>query len=87
MDFEKIKAIATIVITAVVNVANVLGYAMDADMWLNAVLSVLSAAAIIYAWWKNQNVTPEAQLAQAYLNDLKDITAFDDAVADVLDED
>ena len=71
MNMERIKAIATIVVTAVVNIANVMGYAMDADVWLNAVLSVLSAISIIYAWWKNQNVTDEAQQAQLVLNQLK----------------
>ena len=72
-DFEKIKAIATIVITAIVNVANVMGYAMDADVWINAVLSILSAASIAYAWWKNQNVTKEAQEAQKVLDFLKQV--------------
>jgi len=71
MNMERIKAIATIVVTAVVNIANVMGYAMDADVWLNAVLSVLSAISIIYAWWKNQNITDEAQQAQLVLNQLK----------------
>lgn len=69
--FERAKAVVTIVIVAVVNVANVLGYALDADVWLNAALSILSAASIIYAWWKNQNVTPEAAQAQVLLDILK----------------
>jgi uncharacterized membrane protein YqjE len=68
---ERIKAIATIVVTAVVNIANVMGYAMDADVWLNAVLSVLSAISIVWSWWKNQNITDEAQQAQLVLNQLK----------------
>ena len=85
MDFEKAKAIATIVITAIINVANVCGYAMDADMWVNAALSVLSAASIIYAWWKNQNVTQEAQIAQMFLDDLKE-NGIPDEFADILDE-
>lgn len=70
-NFERAKAIATIIIVAVVNVANVLGYALDAEVWLNAALSILSAASIIYAWWKNQNVTPEAAQAQVLLDILK----------------
>ena len=71
MNMERAKAIATIVVTAVVNIANVCGYAMDADTWINAVLSVLSAISIVWSWWKNQNVTFEAQQAQLVLNELK----------------
>jgi len=68
---EKVKAIVTLIVTAAVNVANVLGYALDMDTWVNAALSVASAICIVYSWWKNQNVTPEAQEAQLVLNQLK----------------
>lgn len=71
MNTERIKAILTIIVTAAVNIANVCGYALDADMWVNAVLSIFSVITIVYAWWKNQNVTEEAQEAQIYLNQLK----------------
>ena len=71
MNIERIKAIAAIIVTAAVNIANVYGYAVDADPIVNAVLSVLSAAAIAWSWWKNQNVTDEAQRAQLYLKELK----------------
>lgn len=71
MNLEQAKAIITIIVTAVVNVANVCGFAMDADAWINVALSILSAATILYSWWKNQNVTPEAQQAQHFLNELK----------------
>ena len=72
MNLEQAKAIITIIVTAVVNVANVCGFAMDADAWVNVALSILSAATILYSWWKNQNITPEAQQAQHFLNELKD---------------
>lgn len=71
MNKETIKAILTIIVTAAVNVANVLGYALDVDAVLNAVLSVFAFACIVYSWWFNQNVTAEAQTAQIYLNKLK----------------
>lgn len=71
MNIERARAIVTIVVTAIVNIANVCGYAVDADQWVNVTLSILSAATILYAWWKNQNVTEEAQEAQAYLDSLK----------------
>ena len=68
---ERTKAIVTIIVTAGVNVANVCGFALDAEAWVNVALSVLSAVAIGVSWWKNQNVTQEAIQAQAMLDHLK----------------
>lgn len=71
MNTERIKAILTIVITAAVNIANLYGFAVDADQAVSAVLTFFSFACIIWSWWFNQNVTEEAQQAQIFLNDLK----------------
>ena len=68
---ERVKAIITIVITAALNIANLYGFAVDAGAVVNAVLTVLSFICIAWSWWKNQNVTQEAQTAQIYLNKLK----------------
>ena len=68
---EKAKAILTIIVTAAVNIANVYGYAVDAEAWVNVALSVASAVTVLWSWWFNQNVTPEAQQAQLVLNNLK----------------
>lgn len=68
---ERVKAIITIVITAALNIANLYGFAVDAGAVVNAVLTVLSFIGIAWSWWKNQNVTQEAQTAQIYLNKLK----------------
>ena len=73
MNYERVKAVAVIVVTAIVNILNVYGYAVDMDSTVNAVLSILSAVSILYSWWFNQNVTEEAQEAQAVLNNLKSI--------------
>ena len=71
MNVERIKAIATIVVTAAVNVANVVGYAVDAEPWLNATLSVISVISIVYSWWKNQPVTEAALQGQLVIDQLK----------------
>lgn len=71
VKMERIRAVLVIVVTAIVNVINVYGYAVDADAVVNVVTSILSAIAIVYAWWKNNNVTKEAVAAQAYLRKLK----------------
>ena len=71
MNVERAKAIITIIVTAVVNIANIYGYAVDAEAWINVALSILSAICIAWSWWKNQNITPEAIQAQAVLDHLK----------------
>lgn len=68
---ERIKAIVTIVITAAVNIANIYGYAIDAEPLVTGALSILSFITIIWSWWKNQNVTDAAVKAQAYLDGMK----------------
>lgn len=71
MNAQSIKAIVTLLIVCVVNVANVAGFALDYDLWFNVTFSVFSVVSVVYAWWKNQNITKAAQLAQEYLDDLK----------------
>ena len=68
---ERARAIITLVVTCAVNIANVYGFAVDAEQWVNVALSILSAVSIIYAWWKNQNITEEALEGQHVLDRLK----------------
>lgn len=75
---ERIKAIATIVLTAGFNIANLFGYAYDAEPVINGVLTIISFILIIYSWWKNQNVTEEAATAQVLLRFLKGISKASD---------
>ena len=77
---ERVKAVATLVVVAVVNILNVYGYAVEAAPWLNLVGSIAAAASVLYAWWKNQNVTDEATEAQELLNALKAKHAKDDGI-------
>lgn len=71
MNFERIKAVLVIIVTAIVNILNVYGYAVDMDSTLNAVLSLFSAVTIVYSWWFNQNVTDAAQQGQRVVNAIK----------------
>ena len=68
---ERLKAVITILVTAIVNILNVYGFAVDLDNATNVVLSILSALTVLYAWWKNQNITREAVAAQGFLKQLK----------------
>ena len=71
MNAESIKAIVTLVVTVALNVANVLGFALDFDLWYTLLFSIASLAVVAWSWWKNQNVTQAAQEAQKYLDELK----------------
>lgn len=68
---ERVKAITAIVVTAIVNVLNVLGYALDLDTWLNAALSIASAACVVWVWWRNNNMTEAAMVGDAMTTELK----------------
>lgn len=43
---------------------------IDADALTMAVTAVLAIGSEVLAWWKNNNVTTNAQAAQVYLNEL-----------------
>lgn len=71
MNAERAKAIITIIVTAIVNIINLYGYAVDAGAVVNAIGTLVSFACIMWSWWKNQNITSEAIQAQAVLDHLK----------------
>lgn len=68
---ERAKAIAAIVITAVANVLNIIGYAVDAEPFVVAATSVISAGAIVWAWWRNNNLTTAAMVGDAVTTNIK----------------
>lgn len=68
---ERVRAIVTIVVTAIVNVLNVIGYAIDLDAWLCAALSAASVACIVWSWWRNNNITEAAMVGDALTTSIK----------------
>ena len=48
----------------------------EVNIGLSMVIQVL---AVIWAWWKNNNMTPEAQQAQKLLDELKAASRLQDA--------
>lgn len=74
---EKVKAIIRLIVMAVLMVNMGLTVAgenpipldeTDLTEWLTVAVAGISA---VYSWWKNNNVTKQAQQAQAVLNELK----------------
>lgn len=74
---EKIKAIIRLIVMAVLMVNMGLTVAGKNPIpldeaalteWLTVAAAGISA---VYSWWKNNNVTKQAQQAQAVLNELK----------------
>lgn len=68
LKMERIKSVATIIVTAIANVLNVYGFSVDADLWAKAVTSVLAVASIAGCWWFNQNWTKAAVKGQQVVN-------------------
>lgn len=68
---ERAKAVASIAITAGANIANVVGFAVDAEPFVTAVTSVISAGAIVWAWWRNNNITEAAMVGDALTTEIK----------------
>lgn len=77
MTNEKTKAIIRLIVMAVLMVNMGLTVAgknpipLDENAlteWLTVAAAGISA---VYSWWKNNNVTKQAQQAQAVLNELK----------------
>jgi len=68
---ERAKAVASIAITAGANIANVVGFAVDAEPFVTAVTSVISAGAIVWCWWRNNNITEAAMVGDALTTEIK----------------
>lgn len=68
---ERAKAIITLVITTAATIANMYGFAVDAEAWVNVCLCILNAVLIGYTWWKNQNITVAAVCGQHVLDEIK----------------
>lgn len=71
INIERAKAIITIVVTTCVTIANMYGWAVDADEWVSCCLCILNAICLGYTWWKNQNITEEALAGQHLIDSLK----------------
>lgn len=73
MEFNSQSAIAfaRLLVTLAVGVATVFGWTLDAELWLNIILSIAGVVLFAYSWWKNNNITSAAQEAQEVLNEIK----------------
>lgn len=68
---ERVTAIARLVVMLVSSVLGGLGLAVDADSLATIVACGVALAAGVWSWWKNNNVTEAATLAQEYLDGIK----------------
>lgn len=71
LNSQTAVAFARLVVTLLVSVAATFGWTLDAQLWLNIVLSAASVILFVITWWKNNNVTEAAQEAQKVLDELK----------------
>lgn len=74
---ERIRAITTLIVTALLLVNTILtAYGKNPIPYSESAVyeiisNLLSAIAVLYTWWKNQNITEEAAKAQGWLNEMK----------------
>lgn len=71
INMERARAIITLVVTTCVTIANMYGWAVDADEWVSCCLCILNGICLLYTWWKNQNITEEAVAGQHLIDNLK----------------
>lgn len=73
MDFtkERIIAIVRLAVMLAANIAAGFGLAIDSDSLATIAACAVALVAGIWSWWKNNNVTEGAQLAQDYLDGIK----------------
>lgn len=83
----RVGAIITIVVTAIVNIINLYGYSIDADTVVKTVLSVASAATILWSWWRNNDMTEAAFIGTGYTRMLKAKKKADRTGEKVFEED
>lgn len=75
---ERVKAIVRLLIALLPAINIVLVYfkmsplPFDEDEVNMAASAVIEFLGILWAWWKNNNITLQAQLAQDILNDFKE---------------
>lgn len=74
---EKVKAIGNLLIAALVLTNAILTAAgknpipFDEDSIFATVSYILAAIDTVWIWWKNQNITLEAQTAQDFIKEMK----------------
>lgn len=73
MDFttQRVVAIARLAVMLASAVVGGLGLAVDPDALGTIVACAVALAAGVWSWWKNNNVTEAAQLAQDYLEGIR----------------
>lgn len=72
LNSESIVAIVRLLVTAAVSICAYFGWALDANLLLNILLTIAAVVILIYTWWKNNNVTSAAQEAQKVLDQIKE---------------
>lgn len=96
MNYEKVElnketlaSGARLLITIIAGVAMTFGWKFDAELWFNLIMTAVTVfLAVKELWWKNQNITVAAQIAQRLLNGLKsgDVVEADIALDPELDK-
>lgn len=61
---ERLLSAARAVFVIITTIATMLGFEVDLDFWYQIFLVVLMGVSIVVAYWKNNNITKNAVIAQ-----------------------
>ena len=68
---ERVVAVVRLAVMLISAVAGGFGLAVDSDALLTIVLCAVALVSAIYSWWKNNNLTNAANMAQGFLDEIK----------------
>ena len=77
-------AVVRLLCTIVCGVAALAGACLDVDVVVEGVACALALACALWSWWRNNNVTEAAQVAQRVLDAVRegDLSALAEAAGD-----
>lgn len=68
---NRVVAVVRLVAMLCSSAAAAVGFAADADIITMVLLCLCAVGTIGWGWWKNSNMTEAAQLAQLFLDEIK----------------
>ena len=76
MDKNTIIAFTRLAAMAITGCAAMFGFAIDTDLACNMATVALFITAMLWGWWKNNNVTDAAKEAQEILGMIKNMDGY-----------
>lgn len=86
LNNESLVAFCRLLATLILGAATTFGWALDATLVFNILVSIGAVVMFVYTWWKNNNITKAAQEAQKVLNGIKREDEDAEAITELVEE-